>query len=131
MDDLQTFYALAGLETKAGDFSTASWLQNLVRDRQSGLLQHAADVKLVSDDIKDNLYSIASTFETTDKNNADALERSMYHQVNEMKIDAYRSGESVKGIGEPAKPNDGTGQPEAIGTPPVLSEGNGGPARPI
>ncbi|WP_394617269.1 hypothetical protein JNUCC0626_48010 [Lentzea sp. JNUCC 0626] len=105
MDDLQTFYTLGGLETKAGNFSTASWLQNLVHNRQQGIVQHATDVKMVAGDIKDGLHQIVSTFEKTDKDNADSLERSLYHGVNEMRIDAYKSSEGAKGSGEPAHPN--------------------------
>lgn len=105
MDDLQTFYSLAGLKTTAGNFSTATWLQDLVHDRQSGLLQHAVDLKLVSDDIKDNLHQIVTAYEKEDKDNADSLERSLYHEVNQMKIDVYKSTEEAHDAATPAKPD--------------------------
>lgn len=100
MDDMQPFYTLAQTETQAGNFETATWLQNLVHDRQTEVLQHAMDVKLVCGDIKNSLHQITDTFEQTDQDNSQNLERELYHDVNSMKIDAYYSGKNAKGFAE-------------------------------
>ncbi|MFD8500450.1 hypothetical protein [Amycolatopsis sp. NPDC059657] len=105
MDDMQPFYTLGQSDTQAGNFETATWLQQLVRDRQTGVLQHAIDVKLVCRDIQDSLHQITTTFEETDQHNSENLERDLYHDVNLLKIDAYNSGENAKGF---AKPGPGT-----------------------
>jgi hypothetical protein len=108
MNDMQPFYTLGQAETKAGNFSTATWLQDLVHDRQTGLLQHAMDVKLVCGDVKDNLHQITDTFEQTDQDNSKDLDRNLYHNVNEMKIDAYHSGQDAKGFAKPVPETPGS-----------------------
>lgn len=103
MDDMQPFYSLGQAETKAGNFDTAKWLESLVHDRQTGLLQHAMNIKLVTGDVKENLHEITTLFETTDGDNANALE----HEVNTLKIDAYKSGEDSKGFAKPVPETPG------------------------
>lgn len=109
MDDMQPFYTLGSVQTLTGNFSTAQWLQARIQDRQSGLLQHGLDVKLVTADVKDGLHEVADLFEQTDENNAKNLERDLYHQVNVLKIGAYHSGQDAKELAKPA-PADPDGQ---------------------
>lgn len=108
MNDMQPFYTLGNAETKAGNFSTATWLENLVHDRQTGVLQHALDVKLVTGDVKDSLHQVSDTFEHTDGDNANNLGRDLYHDVNSLKVHAYNSGQDAKGFAKPvpATPGD-------------------------
>jgi hypothetical protein len=107
MDDMQPFYSLGQSPTKAGNFDTAAWLQNIVHDRQTGLLQHALDVKLVTGDVKTSLHQITDTFEQTDQDNANGLGNDLYHDVNKLKIDAYHHGQDAKGFAKPVPTEPG------------------------
>lgn len=95
LDDMQAFHTVAGIETRAGDFETATWLEELVRDRQAGLLRHAVDLKAVLGDIKESLGQVTQTFEETDQRNGANLERRLGHEVNVLQINAFHHGGSA------------------------------------
>jgi len=106
LDDMEAFRQLAGTETKAGGFETAGWLENVVHDRQSGLLRHATDLKAVLDEVEGGLGQITETFEQTDQHSGQNLDRSLHHEVNVLKINAYTEGKKAES--DPAPRRDET-----------------------
>jgi hypothetical protein len=73
MDDLGPFQQLLSLPAQAGNFSTATWLQDLLGDRKKKLASHAEELKKLMHDVEASLLKACSTFEETDKCNADRL----------------------------------------------------------
>lgn len=91
LGDMSPFQRCASTETKAGNFETATWLEDVVHNRQTSLLQHATHVKLVLGDIDDSLNQVSDTLEQTD----DANSRQLGHEVNVLKVHAYNSGRTA------------------------------------
>jgi hypothetical protein len=75
MADMTVFENLAGQDPRAGDFETAHWLQEIIRDRRDGLVQHARDLKVAFGEIRDSLEAVADDFQCTDQANADNLHK--------------------------------------------------------
>lgn len=106
MNDMDAFYRISDLETLAGRFPAATWLAELVHQRQICLLQHAIDLKLVLGDIKSNLDQISHLMEETDRTNANSLERDVFHQVNLMKVEGHRDTVWSKELARPVPEPD-------------------------
>lgn len=98
MSDMSPFQKCASAETKAGNFETATWLEDVVHNRQTSLLEHASHVKLVMGDINDSLNGVSDTLEQTDDTNSKQLDHAVGHEVNVLKIDAYNSGKTAKEV---------------------------------
>ena len=73
MDDLGPFQTLLSLPAHAGNFSTATWLENLLGDRKKKLSLHAEELRSVMHGIEASLQNACSNLENTDKCNADRL----------------------------------------------------------
>lgn len=73
MDDLAPFQQLRSLQAMAGNFSTATWLQELLGDRKNKLALHAEELKKLMHDVEASLVKACSTLEQTDNNNANTL----------------------------------------------------------
>jgi hypothetical protein len=89
LDDLSPFHQVSGIKTKSGNFPAAQWLDNLLGQRGNALFQHAQSVELVCHDIKAGLHGVVDTFEQTDGSNAGGLDRSLYHDVNVTRVNAW------------------------------------------
>lgn len=98
LSDMSPFQKCASAETKAGNFETATWLEDVVHNRQTSLLEHATHVKLVLGDIHDSLDGVSDALEETDDTNSKHLDRVVGHEVNAMKIDAFNSGKTAKEV---------------------------------
>lgn len=70
MDDLGPFQQLRSLQAQAGNFSTATWLQELLGDRKNKLALHAEELKKLMHDVESSLLKACADLEQTDKSNA-------------------------------------------------------------
>ncbi|NGY65974.1 hypothetical protein G7043_44520 [Lentzea sp. NEAU-D13] len=98
LSDMSPFQKCASAETKAGNFETATWLEDVVHNRQTSLLEHATHVKLVLGNIDDSLKGVSDTLEQTDDTNCKQLDRVVGHEVNVLKVDSYNSGKTAKEV---------------------------------
>jgi hypothetical protein len=98
LGDMSPFQKCASAETKAGNFETATWLEDVVHNRQTSLLEHATHVKLVLGNIDDSLKGVSDTLEQTDDTNSKALDHTLAHEVNTLKIDSFHSGSTAKEV---------------------------------
>lgn len=98
LSDMSPFQKCASAETKAGNFETASWLEDVVHNRQTSLLEHATHVKLVMGNIDDSLKGVSDTLEQTDDTNSKKLDNAVGHEVNAMKIHSFESGKTAKEV---------------------------------
>jgi uncharacterized protein YukE len=98
LGDMSPFQKCTSTETKAGNFPAAQWLEEVVHDRQKGLLEHATHVKLVLGDIDQSLNQVSDALEDTDDTNARQIDRVVGHEVNVMKIHAYESGATAREV---------------------------------
>jgi len=73
MDDLGPFQQLRSLQAQPGNFSTATWLQELLGDRKNKLALHAEELKKLMHDVQGSLEKACSNLEQTDQNNANCL----------------------------------------------------------
>lgn len=71
MDDLSTFKELSSLEALAGNFSTAAWLKELLRERQNLVVAHGDELKSLMHELEKTLLQAIAALEQADKDNAD------------------------------------------------------------
>ena len=98
LSDMSPFQKCASAETKAGNFETATWLEDVVHNRQTSLLEHATHVKMVMGNINDSLNGVSDALEETDDTNSKKLDNAVGHEVNALKIDAFNSGKTAKEV---------------------------------
>lgn len=73
--DTSPFDKLAAMDPTTGTFDAAKWLQDIVRDRRDGLVQHGRDLQKVFADMQAHLQSIATDYQNADTSNADGISK--------------------------------------------------------
>jgi hypothetical protein len=71
MDDVSTFQELRSLEALAGNFTTAAWLKELLRERQDLVVLHGDELKSFMHELEQTLVQATEALEQADKDNAD------------------------------------------------------------
>lgn len=75
MDDRSPFEQLCSVQTLAGNFTTATWLQALLSERKDLLASHANELDKLMREVEAGLLKATANLEQTDNDNADALSR--------------------------------------------------------
>jgi hypothetical protein len=115
MDDMTAFEALKPNWPNAGKFPLAQWLERIVDDRRNGLVAQAEHLKIVLDDMKTTLTSIADDFQNADGDNAAKIKASIAGIENTVSGDVTKfdqNTESQQGNfsgGSPGNAADGDG----------------------
>lgn len=73
MDDRSPFEQLRSVQTLAGNFTTATWLQALLSERKDLLASHANELDKLMREVEAGLLKATANLEQTDNDNADAL----------------------------------------------------------
>ncbi|GAA1027420.1 MULTISPECIES: hypothetical protein [Amycolatopsis] len=102
LSDMSAFQALGVSCPDAGVFDLAKWLEKLVNDRATAIVEHASHLQTACKDMQSFLGNLVSTFDSIDGNNADQIKSAVTDM--EKSIDGDMGGQTFTAPGLPNAP---------------------------